>query len=71
MAEFRMLEIECAFMDSLEDLCKLVEDYVKFMISVAKDECAEDLQKLKRVLAQADDYLSVSSTLDFSNYLNF
>jgi asparaginyl-tRNA synthetase len=60
MAEFRMLEVECAFMDSVEELCNFVEDYVKFIISVAKNECSDDLQKLKRVLPQADDYLNVS-----------
>lgn len=32
LAEFRMLEAECAFMDSIEDLCDLVEEYLNFII---------------------------------------
>ncbi|KAI3409802.1 hypothetical protein GPALN_006177 [Globodera pallida] len=32
MAEFRMLEVECAFMDSLEQLCAFVEDFLKFVV---------------------------------------
>ncbi|KAI6182307.1 putative asparagine--tRNA ligase, mitochondrial [Aphelenchoides bicaudatus] len=58
IAEFRMLEVECAFMDSLDDLCNMVEDYLKFIVSVAKNECAEDLQILKRVLPHKREYLN-------------
>uniref|UniRef100_A0A1I7Z771 AA_TRNA_LIGASE_II domain-containing protein n=1 Tax=Steinernema glaseri TaxID=37863 RepID=A0A1I7Z771_9BILA len=38
MAEFKMLEAECGFMDSLDDLCNLVEDYVRHVVKGFTEE---------------------------------
>lgn len=60
MAEFRMLEAECAFIDSLDEICTFVENYVKFIVTTARNECMEDILQLKRLLPTADDYLNVN-----------
>lgn len=36
LAEFRMLEVECAFVNNVEKMCQLVEDYLKFIINEFK-----------------------------------
>lgn len=46
-------------MDSLDSLCDLIEDYVKFTISIAKCECVGDLKHLQKILPDANSYLNV------------
>lgn len=60
LAEFRMLEVECAFIDSLDGICSLVEDYIKFIVSVVKQECTDDVLRLQQLLPNSEPYLSVS-----------
>ena len=45
MAEFRMLEAECAFMDSLDELCSLIEKYIKFIVR-NMEPLKEDIENL-------------------------
>ncbi|CAK5095954.1 unnamed protein product [Meloidogyne enterolobii] len=33
LAEFKMLEVECAFADSLEQICNIVEEFIRFLVS--------------------------------------
>lgn len=46
LSEFRMLEVECAFMDSVHSLCDLIEAYLNFIIegTLANEENYLDLE---------------------------
>ncbi|KAI1717179.1 tRNA synthetases class II (D, K and n) domain-containing protein [Ditylenchus destructor] len=45
LAEFRMLEVECAFMERVDDLCTTVENYVKFIVNDMR-QLKDDIQEL-------------------------
>ena len=53
LAEFWMIEPECAFND-LEDNMDLAEGLLKYCIKYAMDECAEDIQFLNSRLAEEE-----------------
>ncbi|KAJ9595835.1 hypothetical protein L9F63_012990, partial [Diploptera punctata] len=46
LAEFYMIEAEKAFLVSLEDLMKIIEDMIKTVTNKVADKCAADLQTL-------------------------
>ncbi len=49
LAEFWMIEPEIAFMD-LDDLMDLEEDFIKYCVQWALDNCADDLQFLNNMI---------------------
>ncbi len=49
LAEFWMIEPEVAFMD-LDDLMDLEEDFIKYCVRWALDNCSDDLQFLNRMV---------------------
>ncbi len=49
LAEFWMIEPEAAFMD-LDDLMDLEEDFIKYCVRWAMDNCGDDLQFLNRMV---------------------
>lgn len=55
LAEFRMLEVERAFTDSVDDLCDEVEGYVKYVTT----EIQPLFQKYAKMSAFQDPYLEV------------
>jgi aspartyl/asparaginyl-tRNA synthetase len=56
-----MLEVECAFIDSLDTICSLVEDYVKFIIATARNEWLKDAERLDKFLSEGEHYSKVST----------
>lgn len=46
-----MLEAECAFMSSLEELCQLVEDYVRFVVGNIQ-KFGDELETSSRLCAR-------------------
>uniref|UniRef100_A0A914LBN6 Aminoacyl-transfer RNA synthetases class-II family profile domain-containing protein n=1 Tax=Meloidogyne incognita TaxID=6306 RepID=A0A914LBN6_MELIC len=64
LAEFKMLEVECAFSDSLEHICNIVEEFIRFLVS--KTEAIfqlEDFEKSSPFCQQSsnDEEKSASS----------
>ncbi|KAI6231762.1 hypothetical protein M3Y95_00415800 [Aphelenchoides besseyi] len=49
-AEFRMLEVECAFVESLDEICDVAESYVKEMIRLAQTEWSENTHRLSELM---------------------
>lgn len=68
MAEFRMLEAECAFMDSLEQLLVLVEDYLKYVVRRMNEEHPEEFEACKSVCEQGNS-ANPSEKVNFQNFL--
>jgi len=72
LAEFWMIEPEMAFYD-LEDNMDLTEDFLKFLIKYALDNCLDDLEFLKnRALEEEKNRpLAERSEMDLLERLNF
>ena len=52
LSEFRMLEVECAFYDSLDDLTQLMEENVRTCMQRVWERCADDISATHTSLPQ-------------------
>ncbi|KAI6172945.1 hypothetical protein M3Y98_01029300 [Aphelenchoides besseyi] len=50
IAEFRMLEVECAFVESLDKICDIAESYVKEMIRLTQTEWPQTTRRLNELM---------------------
>lgn len=55
LAEFRMLEVECAFLDSLEKLCNFVEEFLRFIVFQTSTNFGEDFEASKELCERSSD----------------
>jgi len=47
LAEFYMIEAEAAFIDSLDELMKVMENLIKYVTSQVMEKCADDVEMLQ------------------------
>lgn len=59
LAEFYMVEAEAAFIDSLEELMKVMENLIKDVTSQIVGKCTEDVRTLRSADGNEDSLLSV------------